>query len=422
VGRVPPLCTVDSVVRARVLRRDVVTMYGSRMLVLLAARPRVLRILAAANSHAAALSSAASTAGYHALDAARQRRGWNINELDASASVAFAPTARAPALVAAASAGGILDGSAASCSALRNEQWSLSRLPRAQLFALHASTPLSSGAAGGRSAEAGLPTPSQSCRTSAVGCTPLLSDWPLHIEARWLWAVPGPEMQQQRPASGSSVDSSAGSGPEAGRPLLPSRGLATRATIMGGRWPSVRAAAPPGLFGTLWSEPSREFSAASGAAAGGHADGGDAASAATGSGVADERPVLVKLGDGLDTDIDIPIKELWSARRGGFVNTLATSSSFRVDFEGVSHSKCRVFLLPKVAGKLPTAEEEACAVELAGTMTFGELAAQVDPSSSAIFARVRFPAVVERVGEDGHIPCSGLLWGALLAFCACFRT
>ena len=126
--------------------------------------------------------------------------------------------------------------------------------------------------------------------------------------------------------------------------------------------------------------------------------------------------VLVKFGDGQDTDIDIPTKDLWAMRRGRFLDALAASSSFGASFSGVPHDKCRVFVLRKVAGDEPTAAEEADALELRGAKSLGELLALADPSSSAYFVRVRVeappppppPPPTHAIGSLPHDPQLGI--------------
>ncbi len=383
-------------------------MHVARFLALRAARLRSGQLVAA-GSQASALSSAASTA---ALQAARPLQDGLFLALDSSLPASSSSAPRAFALAATASADGIGDGStpsggigdgSATFGGGRSEQ---ARSLLSPLFAQHDSLLLGRDAAGGRAAEAALaaPWPRRLTSEASGGASALLGGWPSRLaELRRLAALHRPETQQQLSASGGSADDGAGSGSEVvWPPLLTSRSLAARNTVLGGRWPSLRAAAAPYRFGV------RQFSSDSGAAASSDAGNGDArrAPSSAGDGRSRERPFLVKLGGGLDSMIRLPRDKLLQMDRMAFVDHLATSSSFRVDFEGVSHSKCRVFLLPKVAGKLPTAEEEAGAMELVGTMTFGELVAQVDPSSSAIFARVLAPQArhaAAAIGEDKRV-------------------
>ena len=392
------------------------SMRVARLLALRDSRPRWGQ-LAAAGSQTSSLTAAAASAGYNALQASTPQPNGLFYTLDSSRSASSSSWLGAPALAASASAGGIVDGSRASRSALRHEQASLSRLALAQPFAQRDNTFLGSGGVDGRAAEAKSPAPWPSRLTSAECSGSLLRGWPLRIKARGLVALL--ERKGFPPLSTTShmAGDSAESGSEAGRPLLTSLSLAAHDKVLGGRWPSLRAVAASDRFGA------RQFSSGSGAAA----EGGTGSSASAGAGSADssvrhERPILVKLGNGQDTDIDVPIKDLWAMRRGGFVNAVATSGRFGTKLVGVSHDDCRVFLLPKVAGKLPTVEEEAGAVELVGSMAFGDLAAQVDPSSSAYFARVQFPAVIERVGEISHISYRGIMCGTCSVCCVCFHS
>lgn len=381
----------SGLLHALVLVRYLATMRGVQALALRIANTAFGSPLAAAGSRASIFSTA-SRASYNALQAARPREHGIFSVLEPS-TPSVAPSAPwAPFLAAADSAGGIADGSASFGGAWRSKQANLSRLTLAQPFAQHASTLLGSGHAGGRAAEAAS-WPSRLTSAASGGAAQQLNGWPSRLpELRGLAPLLGRNGHSSRSATSQVADDGAGSGSGAGRLLLlPSRGLALPDTVLGGRWPSSRAAAPSGLFGTLWAGPLRQFSSISGAA------GDDDARSSSDFGGAGsrvyERPILIKVGDGQDTDINIPVDDLLAMRRGGFINALATRGGFGVEFEGMPRSKCRVFVLPKVAGKLPTAEEEASAVELVGTTTFGELVAQVDPSSSAYFVRVLTPQV-----------------------------
>jgi hypothetical protein len=62
-----------------------------------------------------------------------------------------------------------------------------------------------------------------------------------------------------------------------------------------------------------------------------------------------------------------------------------------------------VFMLRKVAGKLPTLKEEADVVALEGAWTVGELVASADPSTSAYFFKVLVPEAGQAaVGENSR--------------------
>jgi hypothetical protein len=162
-------------------------MRAARLLALRAARPRWGQ-LAAAGSQASAISSAASTAGFNSLRAARQQQDGLFCALDLSPPGSSSSAPRAAALAAAASAGGPADGSAT----FGGGRSGLARASRSMLappFAQHASTHLSgSSAAGARAAEAELPPPPPSRLTSAEsgGRAPLMGGWPWRVEERRL--------------------------------------------------------------------------------------------------------------------------------------------------------------------------------------------------------------------------------------------
>jgi hypothetical protein len=183
-------------------------MYSSPMLPLLAARARFLRVAAAANGQAAAALSAASTAGYSALDAARQRRGWFIDEsvFALSSHAARAPESAVAAAAPATAAGAIADALVPSRSAWRGVQASAQRAaPSAPSFARHDSTHFGAGAARARAAEAAAPASGPTHFTSAErGATDaLLRRSP---DVRGLLVAPLPGLRRQfSTASGSGA-------------------------------------------------------------------------------------------------------------------------------------------------------------------------------------------------------------------------
>ena len=101
-----------------------------------------------------------------------------------------------------------------------------------------------------------------------------------------------------------------------------------------------------------------------------------------------ERPVLVKVGSGLDSVVHVPRREeLLNSDRMTLIKKLASTEDFGLAFSGLRRDQLRITMLRKVAGRLPTVEEEADVVELEGTMTAGELMLQLDPSSKAFYFR-----------------------------------
>lgn len=335
----------------------------------------------------------------------------------------LSPSSAAPhaaTLAAAASAKGAADGSASFSGAWRSELARASRSALAPPFAQRASSSTGGDAAGGHAMDAELPLPSPSRLTSATSseATALLGGWLSRLaEARGLAALCGSEALQQLPANVGSAGDGAACVSEVGRLLLASRGLATRTTFLGGSWPSLRAAAAPDHFGALLAGPSRQFSSASGAAADSNIASHDARSTASaaGAGSVRVRPFLVKLSCGFDFLIRMPRDELLKMDRMTFVDHLANSGGFSTSFLEVPRDKCRVFLLRKVLGEEPTAAEETDTLELRDAKTFSELAALVDPMSSAYFARVRVEETraVGSLPYDPRLGISPVVWAGL---------
>jgi hypothetical protein len=105
--------------------------------------------------------------------------------------------------------------------------------------------------------------------------------------------------------------------------------------------------------------------------------------------------------------VHTPRGELLKMDRMALIDYLAKGGSFSDSFSGLPRDKCRVYLLRMVAGDEPSAAEEADVLELRGANTLGKLAAQVDPSSSAYFVRIRVEAA-HAIGSLPHDPQLGI--------------
>jgi len=109
---------------------------------------------------------------------------------------------------------------------------------------------------------------------------------------------------------------------------------------------------------------------------------------------------FVKVGSGYYSDFEHP--ELLGMRRMRLLETLSERKGFAASLKDKELDKCAVHVHTKrIAGKVPTAEEESSATELVGTDTFGSLAGD----ATMLFIRVELPATA---GTAGSCPCSPL--------------
>ena len=84
------------------------------------------------------------------------------------------------------------------------------------------------------------------------------------------------------------------------------------------------------------------------------------------------------------------------------LEALSESKGFANDLAGVKLGQCAVRVHTKrIAGKVPTAEEESSSTEQVGADTIGSLAGD----ATMLFVRVELPATA---GTAGSCPCSPL--------------
>ncbi len=84
------------------------------------------------------------------------------------------------------------------------------------------------------------------------------------------------------------------------------------------------------------------------------------------------------------------------------LKAVAKDEGFSASLKDKELDKCAVHVHTKrIAGKVPTAEEESSAAELVGTDTIGSLAGD----ATMLFVRVELPATA---GTAGSCPCSPL--------------
>jgi len=108
----------------------------------------------------------------------------------------------------------------------------------------------------------------------------------------------------------------------------------------------------------------------------------------------------VKVGSGYFSDFEHP--ELLGMRRMRLLEALSESKGFAASLKDKELDKCAVHVHTKrIAGKVPTAEEESSATELVGADTIGSLAGD----ATMLFIRVELPATA---GTAGSCPCSPL--------------
>jgi hypothetical protein len=108
-------------------------------------------------------------------------------------------------------------------------------------------------------------------------------------------------------------------------------------------------------------------------------------------------PVLVRIsGSSADAELhDVPFTDLAALRSSAFLDLVVGKESV------VSRVRRRVIMLRSVAGRRPTAEDEADVVEMEGIATAGELMAQAGSSSTAYYFRVRTTAAVQKPDSSG---------------------
>jgi len=111
--------------------------------------------------------------------------------------------------------------------------------------------------------------------------------------------------------------------------------------------------------------------------------------AASAAAAAPPRLALVKVGDADFFDVPLDTDALLRMRVMHLLVTLFANAYVAARLEGVALNECEVFVLPRVAGKVPTAAEEADAVRLKGVSTVGS----VLPAGAGghVFIRVCLP-------------------------------
>ena len=109
---------------------------------------------------------------------------------------------------------------------------------------------------------------------------------------------------------------------------------------------------------------------------------------------------FVKVGSGYYSAFVDPA--LLNMTRMPLLKAVAKDEGFAVKLKGVALDDCKVFVHTKrIAGKVPTAEEESNATELVGADTIGSLAGD----ATMLFIRVELPGTA---GTAGLCPCSPL--------------
>ena len=118
-------------------------------------------------------------------------------------------------------------------------------------------------------------------------------------------------------------------------------------------------------------------------------DGGSAGSGAAGAALG---VVLVKVGDGNYSSFKLA--ELGGMDRMDLLKALAKDEGFAVKLKGVALDDCSVSILKRVAGAVPSADEEAeAAATLVGARTLKEVTTDIAlPPSAKCFIRVALPA------------------------------
>ncbi len=108
----------------------------------------------------------------------------------------------------------------------------------------------------------------------------------------------------------------------------------------------------------------------------------------------------MKVGGGYYSAFVDPV--LLNMTRMPLLKALAVDEGFANDLAGVKLGQCAVHVHTKrIAGKVPTAEEESSATELVGADTIGGLAS----GATMLFICVELPATA---GTAGTCPCSPL--------------
>jgi len=104
-----------------------------------------------------------------------------------------------------------------------------------------------------------------------------------------------------------------------------------------------------------------------------------------------QRLVLVKVGEGLYSDVDITAEALMGMRRMALLKALKRDDSFAVKLRDVALDDCTVRVCASASKQAPSTDEEASARQLQGGDSLGDLAAGL---AGNLFIRVQLPALM----------------------------
>jgi hypothetical protein len=113
--------------------------------------------------------------------------------------------------------------------------------------------------------------------------------------------------------------------------------------------------------------------------------------------------VLVKVGTGVYSPLDADVKKM---HRSGFLKTLKADDTFATKLQNVPLDECKVWVLPAVAGDVPTPTEEKDGIELTGIKEISSIFKLVDSKGveqaspiSKLVLRVALPPTTRGPGK-----------------------